>query len=87
MAQSITFLGARFDDVPALELPKTGGGLALFADASPTTAAAVDVVSGKVFIQADGSLGTGTLVIQHYYTGSDAPSASLGEDGDVYLQT
>lgn len=87
MAQSITFLGASYEDVPAVKLPKTGGGLALFADASPTTAAPGDVVSGKVYIQADGSLGTGTLVIQHYFTGSDAPSASLGEDGDVYLQT
>ena len=87
MAQNITLLGASYADVPGVRLPKTGGGLALFADASPTTATSSDVVSGKVYIQADGALGTGTLVIQHYYTGSDAPSASLGEDGDVYLQT
>lgn len=29
---------------------------------------------------------TGTLVIQHYYIGSSAPSSSLGADGDIYLQ-
>lgn len=29
----------------------------------------------------------GTLVIQSYYTGSSVPSSSLGNDGDLYLQT
>ena len=29
---------------------------------------------------------TGNVVIQHYYTGSSAPSSSLGENGDIYLQ-
>jgi hypothetical protein len=29
----------------------------------------------------------GTVVIQHYYTGSSAPSSSLGVNGDIYLQT
>lgn len=29
---------------------------------------------------------TGNVVIQHYYTGTGAPSASLGNDGDIYLQ-
>jgi len=27
------------------------------------------------------------IVFQHYYTGSTAPSSSLGDDGDIYLQT
>lgn len=30
---------------------------------------------------------TGTVVIQKYYTGTGEPSASLGNDGDIYLQT
>lgn len=30
---------------------------------------------------------TGTVVIQHYYTGSSSPSSSLGDDGDVFLMT
>lgn len=29
----------------------------------------------------------GGLVINKYYTGSTAPSSSLGNDGDLYLQT
>ena len=29
----------------------------------------------------------GTVVIQHYYTGSSAPSSSVGSDGDIYLMT
>ena len=27
------------------------------------------------------------LVIQHYYVGSSTPSSSLGNNGDIYLQT
>lgn len=30
---------------------------------------------------------TVAIPIQHYYTGSSAPSASLGVNGDIYLQT
>lgn len=30
---------------------------------------------------------TGNVVIQNYYTGSSAPSSSLGSNGDLYLQT
>lgn len=29
----------------------------------------------------------GTVVIQHYYTGSSAPTSGLGANGDIYLQT
>lgn len=60
MAQSITLWGATYTQVPALEVPKTGGGTAKFIDET-------DVVT--------------------YYTGSGAPPASLGQDGDIYLQT
>lgn len=30
---------------------------------------------------------SGSVVIQHYYTGSSAPSSSLGVNGDIYLKT
>ena len=30
---------------------------------------------------------TGNVVLQNYYTGSSAPSSSLGSNGDLYLQT
>lgn len=60
MAQNITLLGASYSAVPGVQLPKTGGGTALFSDASVTTAVASDVASGKLFLLADGSIGTGT---------------------------
>jgi len=60
MAQNITLMGASYSNVPAVQLPKTGGGTARFDDASVTTAAASDVASGKVFLAADGTITTGT---------------------------
>ena len=60
MAQNITLLGAQYNAVPAVDLPKTGGGTARFTDTTPTTATESDVASGKIFIKADGSQATGT---------------------------
>lgn len=60
MAQNITLMGASYSDVPAVTLPKTGGGTARFDDVSETTATAADVASGKVFLAADGTVTTGT---------------------------
>ena len=60
MAQNITIMGASYSDVPAVQLPKTGGGTARFDDASITTATASDVLQGKLFLSADGSITTGT---------------------------
>lgn len=86
MAQNITLLGASYTGVPAVILPKTGGGLASFTDVSDTTAVASDVLSGRIIYDSTGVQTTGTLVVQHYYTGNSAPSASLGENGDIYLE-
>lgn len=60
MAQSISFLGATYSDVPAVLLPKQGGGTARFDDASVTTAVSSDVASGKLFLASDGTVTTGT---------------------------
>lgn len=60
---------------------------AAYQDVTGVTAAAGDVVNGKKIVSSTGTTVNGTLVIQHYYTGSSAPSASLGSDGDIYLQT
>lgn len=59
MAQNISLLGANYTGVPAVELPKTGGGTATFVDEE-------EIVT--------------------VYKGSSAPSASLGEVGDLYAQ-
>ena len=60
MAQNITLLGASYADVPAVILPKSGGGTASFTDVSDTTAAASDVASGKYFYTAAGVKTAGT---------------------------
>ena len=60
MAQNITLMGASYSNVPAVTLPKTGGGTARFDDATVTTATASDVASGKVFLASDGTITTGT---------------------------
>ena len=60
MSQNITLLGASYSAVPAVTLPKTGGGSATFTDVTDTTAAAADVASGKYFYTAAGVRTQGT---------------------------
>lgn len=60
MAQNITLWGASYSNVPAVNLPKTGGGTARFDDCSVVTASASDVASGKIFVASDGTVTTGT---------------------------
>ena len=60
MAQNITLLGASYSAVPAVNLPKTGGGTATFTDVTDTTAAAADVASGKYFYTSAGTRTQGT---------------------------
>ena len=43
---------------------------------------ASNIISGKTIFGVAGS-----VVIQHYYTGSETPSNSTGENGDIYLKT
>ena len=60
MAQNITIMGASYSAVPAVTLPKTGGGTASFTDVTDTTAAAADVAQGKYFYTAAGVRTQGT---------------------------
>ena len=74
MAQNITWLGNSYTDVPALTLPKTGGGTASFTDVTDTTAAAADVASGKYFytsggVRTQGTASGGTSKAKYTYTG------------------
>lgn len=47
MAQNITLLGATYSAVPAVTLPKSGGGTARFDDTSDADAVASDIATGK----------------------------------------
>lgn len=60
MAQNVTVQGASYSAVPAVTLPKTGGGTATFTDVTDTTAEAADVASGKYFYTAAGVRTQGT---------------------------
>lgn len=62
MAQNITLLGASYPNVPAVQLPKTGGGTARFDDVSVTTLLPSEALSGKIFVGADGTISTGTII-------------------------
>lgn len=60
MAQNVTLMGASYSAVPAVTLPKTGGGTATFTDVSDTTAEAADVLNTKYFYTAAGVKTQGT---------------------------
>lgn len=93
MAQNITLLGANYSAVPAVILPKTGGGTARFDDASVTTAVASDVASGKIFLASNGTITTGTNsggggggMNKQIYFGSDQINATAYTATDVKLK-
>ena len=85
MAQNITLLGASYTAVPAVMLPKTGGGTARFDDTTDATADATVIKSGSS-AYVNGVKVSGSQVIQVYRTGSTTPSSSLGNNGDLYLK-
>lgn len=72
MSQNITWLGASYSDVPAVTLPKTGGGTARFTDVTDTTAIASDVAAGKYF---------------HLAAGERVQGTASGGGGDTYTLT
>ncbi|MBQ6475488.1 MAG: hypothetical protein IJJ34_04685 [Clostridia bacterium] len=55
-------------------------------DLTDTTATAADVETGKYFYTNAGVRTQGTLSFSTIYTGGTTPDASLGVNGDIYLQ-
>ena len=62
MAQSISLWGAVYSDVPAIDLPKQGGGPARFMDVTDTTADATKVNAGYYFYTSSGVKTEGSAV-------------------------
>lgn len=63
MAQNITLMGADYSAVPAVTLPKTGGGTASFTDVTDTTATASNVAAGSYFYTAAGVRTEGSATV------------------------
>lgn len=95
MSQNVTVQGASYSAVPAVQLPKTGGGTASFFDVSDTTAAASDVASGKYFYTSAGVRTQGTAsggggasnIVQGTFKGTTTGSAmdvTLNYSGSGY---
>ena len=73
MAQNITLMGANYSAVPAVILPKTGGGTASFTDVTDTTATGSNVAAGSYFYTAAGVRTQGAVTV---YNGEHhAPSS------------
>ena len=62
MAQAISLWGAVYSDVPAIDLPKQGGGTARFMDVTDTTADATKVNAGYYFYTSSGVKTEGSAV-------------------------
>lgn len=81
----VTLLNVDYQNVPTVELPKTGGGTASFTDVADTTATASDVSVGKYFYSSGGTRTEGTL--NPFVTGSITPASGVSYESDTRFGT
>ena len=74
MAQNVIINNVTYQNVPEVNIPKSGGGTAKFTDVSDATAVAADVLSPKTLYKADGTKVTGSIVTK---TSSDLTASVL----------
>lgn len=74
MAQNVVINGVTYQNVPEIDVPKSGGGTAKFFDIADATAAAGDVLSGKYFYKNDGTKTQGSIPSK---TSSDMTASGL----------
>ena len=84
MSQSITLWNATYNNVPAVDLPKTGGGTARFTDVTDTTATASDVASGTYFYTSNGVRTQGTASGGGGLVTATATMVNVGEDNAIW---
>ena len=77
MAQNVVINGVTYQDVPEVDIPKSGGGTAKFYDAAGATAAAGDILSGKTAFGASGSI-TGNMA------NNGATGGTIGSKAGTY---
>ncbi len=56
MAQNVIVNGVTYQDVPEVDIPKSGGGTAKFYDTEAATVSAEDILTGKTAYGASGSV-------------------------------
>lgn len=56
MAQNVTINGVTYQNVPEVDIPKSGGGTAKFFDTASANAAATDILTGKTAYGSSGSI-------------------------------
>lgn len=59
MAQNVVINGVTYQNVPEVDIPKSGGGTAKFFDTAGASAAAADILTGKTAFGASGSVSGG----------------------------
>lgn len=56
MAQNVVINGVTYQNVPEVDIPKSGGGTAKFFDTEAANASAADILTGKTAYNANGSV-------------------------------
>lgn len=74
MAQNVVINGVTYQNVPEVDIPKSGGGTAKFTDITDTTATAGDVLSGKYFYTSGGTKTQGSIASK---SSSDMTASTL----------
>ena len=69
------------------QLTHSGAQIDVGIDRAMTVPAVSASDNNKVMMVQNGVWAARSITMQVYYTGTSAPSSSLGNDGDIYIQT